>query len=109
MPATVSPNLPPAVVDAVAALGHPARAAILGYLRDHTARTLGEIAGDLTLGAKTVQYHLGILTELGAITADPPAAIARSGQRTRYALDEERVRQLLTALARHVGAARPSA
>lgn len=83
------------------AFGHPARTAILGYLRIHGASTRGELATELALVPKTIQYHVGILARVGVLEADPPAA--RSGQRTRYTLVESRIAQLHAALTRHLG------
>ncbi len=101
VPDRVRPDLPPAVEDAVIAFGHPARAAILGHLRVHGATTRGELAANLALIPKTIQYHVGVLAALGLLAADPPAA--RSGQRTRYSLIEPRLAQLHSALTRHLG------
>ena len=83
------------------AFGHPARTAILGHLRTRGASTRGELAADLALVPKTIQYHVGVLAGLGVLEADPPAA--RSGQRTRYALHESRIAHLHAALTRHLG------
>lgn len=64
------------------ALGHPARVAIVRYLKARRgAPTCGEIVTQLPLAQSTVSQHLRVLQEAGFVTAqdEPP--------RVRYRLE----------------------
>lgn len=98
MPDRVRPDLPAAVEDAIAVFGHPVRVAILRHLNAAGASTRGQIADELHLVPKTVQYHLTALDTLGVIEATPGAHEDRRGTRPRYSLDHHRVTVLHAAL-----------
>lgn len=53
-----------------AALGHPARVAIVRFLHDHGACICGEIVGVLPLAQSTVSQHLKVLKEAGWIVGE---------------------------------------
>lgn len=68
------------------ALGHPARVAILRYLRAHDGGTCAELVRTLGLAQSTVSEHLRVLRDAGlAIPSDDASG---------YRIDIHRVRRL---------------
>ena len=62
------------------ALGHPARVAIVRYLRSRRgAPTCGELVSQLPLAQSTVSQHLRVLRDAGFVTAQnvPPRVLYR--------------------------------
>ena len=75
-----------------AALGHPARVAIVRFLKQKGVCICGEIVDMLPLAQSTVSQHLKTLKEAGLITGET------DGPRTCYCLNPaalDRVRELL--------------
>lgn len=66
-----------------AALGHPARVAIVRFLKNHGACICGEIVGILPLAQSTVSQHLKILKTAGWVRGEV------DGPRTCYCLNPE--------------------
>lgn len=66
-----------------AALGHPARVAIVRFLQRHGECVCGEIVGVLPLAQSTVSQHLKVLKEAGWIRGEV------QGPRTCYCLDPD--------------------
>ena len=64
-----------------AALGHPARVAIVRFLHEHGVCICGEIVGVLPLAQSTVSQHLKVLREAGWIVGET------DGPRVCYGLD----------------------
>ena len=64
-----------------AALGHPARVAIVRFLHERGACICGEIVGVLPLAQSTVSQHLKVLREAGWIVGET------DGPRVCYELD----------------------
>lgn len=76
------------------ALGHPARVAIVRYLKAQRGTcTCGDIVGQLPLAQSTVSQHLKVLKDAGLIVGeiDPP--------RVCYCLDERALEDLKRAVA----------
>ncbi|PQV65149.1 transcriptional regulator, ArsR family [Abditibacterium utsteinense] len=77
------------------ALGHPARVAIVRFLKNHGACICGEIVGVLPLAQSTVSQHLKVLKSAGWVRGEV------DGPRTCYCLEPlalERFRGFLDAL-----------
>ncbi len=71
------------------ALGHPARVAILHFLRHQaTDATCGEIVSQLPLAQSTVSRHLAVLVDAGLVIAEPMPP------RVRYRLDPRGLAEL---------------
>lgn len=71
------------------ALGHPARMAIVQFLRTRSDEaTCGEIVGQLPLAQSTVSRHLRVLVEAGLV------ASAAAPPRVRYRLDPRGLAEL---------------
>ncbi len=66
-----------------AALGHPARVAIVRFLKAHGACVCGEIVGVLPLAQSTVSQHLKVLKTAGWVRGEV------DGPRTCYCLEPE--------------------
>lgn len=75
------------------ALGHPARVAILRYLKSRRQpSTCGEIVRQLPLAQSTVSRHLRVLQDAGLVSGveEPP--------RVRYGLDHAALEELKRAV-----------
>jgi ArsR family transcriptional regulator len=71
------------------AIGHPARVAILQFLRRQPAdATCGEIVSQLPLAQSTVSRHLRVLVEAGLVVA------AAAPPRVRYRIDPRGLAEL---------------
>lgn len=84
-----------ALAQLAAALGHPARVAIVRFLKHHGACICGEIVGILPLSQSTVSQHLKTLKNAGWVRGEV------DGPRTCYCLNPEaleRFRGLIDAL-----------
>jgi ArsR family transcriptional regulator len=68
-----------------AALGHPARIAIVRFLHERGACICGEIVGVLPLAQSTVSQHLKVLKDAGWIVGET------DGPRVCYCLDSRAV------------------
>lgn len=66
-----------------AALGHPARVAIVRFLKNHGACICGEIVEVLPLAQSTVSQHLKVLKTAGWVRGEV------DGPRTCYCLNPE--------------------
>lgn len=83
------------IAQLAAALGHPARVAIVRLLRQRSSCICGEIVEVLPLAQSTVSQHLKVLKEAGWIQGEV------SGPRTCYCLNPQalqRFRALIDAL-----------
>ena len=78
---------------ALAALGHPARLAILRHLAQHEACCCREVVERIDLAQSTVSQHLKVLVEAGLVLYEP------QNRRSRYTVD----RPALARLSREVG------
>ncbi|MBL0715353.1 MAG: winged helix-turn-helix transcriptional regulator [Desulfosarcina sp.] len=66
-----SSRLPPETLARLCkALGHPARMAIIGFLKDNDLGLCGRIVDHLPLAQSTVSQHLRYLKECGLITGE---------------------------------------
>ena len=97
VPATVRPDLPPLVEDAVDALGNRVRVAVIQSLTTDGPTTRAELARRLDLSASLLQGHLRRLEELGVAYVSPPRSEPGRLQR-RYHVDAIRVEKLGVAL-----------
>lgn len=79
---------------AFAALGHPARLAILRHLAIRDACCCGEIVRRIDLAQSTVSQHLKVLVSAGLVLYEP------ENRRSRYSVN----RPALDALSQRVGA-----
>lgn len=84
---------------AVDALGSLARIAIVAYLRRHGPATRGDVAQALAMDPGTVQLQLGHLRRRGVVVGSTIRATGADRHRMLYAVDAERTRELLAALA----------
>jgi ArsR family transcriptional regulator len=76
------------------ALGHPARVAILRFLRSRPGgATCGEIVSQLPLAQSTISAHLRVLTRAGLLTA------VAQRPRVRYRVDADGTEVLKQAIA----------
>lgn len=74
-----------ALAQFAAALSHPARIAIIHFLRAHGRASCGEIVAHLPLSQPTVSQHLKTLLETGLLTQESV------GQKMLYQLDCDRM------------------
>lgn len=81
---------------AIATFGNRARNEILRYLAAHGPAPRGDIVDAVSAGEPSVAQHLLVLEGAGAIGADV-APGRRHGRSPRYFINEERVKDLLTA------------
>ena len=82
-----------ALAAALAALGHPARLAILRHLAQHDACCCREVVERIDLAQSTVSQHLKVLVSAGLVLYEP------QNRRSRYTVN----RPALDRLAREVG------
>lgn len=73
------------MADFARALSHPARVAIVGYLRGRGEATCGEVVAAMPLAQATISQHLGELRRAGLVRA------RECGPRVCYSVDEERL------------------
>lgn len=97
VPATVRPDLPRLVEDAVDALGNRVRVAVIRSLTQDGPTTRAELARRLELGASLLQGHLRRLEELAVVYVSPSRSEPGRLQR-RYHVDSVRVAKLGAAL-----------
>ncbi len=77
----------------MSALSHPARIRILRELSNQPTCCCKDVVGRLDLAQSTVSQHLKILVDVGLV------ACAADGQRSRYTLDVEALKDLADRLA----------
>lgn len=82
-----------ALADALKALGHPARLAILRVLAERTTCVCGDIVDELPLAQATVSQHLKVLKSVGLIQGEV------DGPRVCYCLDRAALAALQSRLA----------
>lgn len=82
-----------ALAGALAALGHPARLAILRHLAQHEACCCREVVERIDLAQSTVSQHLKVLVSAGLVLYEPQS------RRSRYTVN----RPALDRLAGEVG------
>jgi ArsR family transcriptional regulator len=82
-----------ALAGALAALGHPARLAILRHLAQHEACCCREVVERIDLAQSTVSQHLKVLVSAGLVLYEP------QNRRSRYTVN----RPALDRLADQVG------
>lgn len=107
MPKLVRPNLEPIVEAAIDTLGNRVRVSILGFLLANGPATRSQIAAELGINVKTLQFHLTALRADGAVRVSPASEAEQdtSGRLIVYDCDAARVRLLLRGLADHLGMA----
>lgn len=66
--------------DVFNAIAEPRRRAIIGFLADGRAHSVGEIVAELDLAQPTVSKHLGVLRAVGVVS------VQKDGQSRLYAL-----------------------
>jgi ArsR family transcriptional regulator len=85
-----------------AAMGHPARIAVVGLLLRDGETCCGDIAAELPLAQATVSQHLKALLEAGVVS------VREEGPRRLYKLEKARIRSFCDAMQVTLGRKRPS-
>jgi DNA-binding transcriptional ArsR family regulator len=91
------------VVHAIDLLGSPVRVAIVGSLIVDGPQTRGQLASRLELNPKTIQDHLTVLREAGAVHAVPLEDTVGDWHRTEYHANLDAVRALYATVGRALG------
>lgn len=94
MPKYARPAVTRSVEAAIETFGNRVRVAVIGYLGDHSAADLAEIANEVGASPATVHHHLRKLEELGLVTTDPADPVKRNGVRIMYSRNTAALREL---------------
>lgn len=94
MPKYARPAATRSVEAAIETFGNRVRVAIIGYLGDHVAADVAEIAREVGASPATVHHHLRKLEDLGLVTTDPADPAKRNGVRIMYSRNTSALRKL---------------
>jgi DNA-binding transcriptional ArsR family regulator len=84
-----------------AAMGHPARIALVGLLLRDGEKACGELVEELPLAQATVSQHLKALLEAGVVT------VREEGPRRLYRLERGQIRSFCDAMQVTLGRKKP--
>jgi len=100
MPKYARPAATRSVEAAIETFGNRVRVAIIGYLGNHAAADVAEIAEAIGASPATVHHHLRKLEDLGLVTTDPADRSKRNGVKIMYSRNTAALRELYTQLGR---------
>lgn len=100
MPRYARPSATRTVEAAIETFGNRVRVAIIGYLGDHEAADVSEIAQEIQASPATVHHHLRKLEDLGLVSTDPSEPAKRNGVKILYSRNAIELRTLYEQLGR---------